>query len=155
MRDRCLISILVSCALMLGAQPLAQAAEDPSAQCLRCHKRNGTMEGVHASIGSKGLACTSCHGDKGQHPKNKTPVITFGPDSVTDVLVQNQRCARCHKPGKLRAGDWTHDVHQKVLSCAACHQLHPGQDPIRGIGETQRTQLCVDCHGARKAKESL
>ncbi|TKB51127.1 nitrite reductase [Ferrimonas sediminicola] len=155
MRDRYLISILVSCALIAGVQPLAQAATDSSTQCLRCHKRNGSMEGVHASVGTQGLACTSCHGDKGQHPKGKAPVITYGQDSVTEVTVQNQRCARCHQPGKLRAADWTHDVHLNQLSCAACHRLHPDRDPIRGITETRRTQLCVDCHGARKDKESL
>ncbi|SDI37071.1 cytochrome c-type protein NrfB [Ferrimonas sediminum] len=150
MRDRHLLSILVSCALLAMAASPLQAANDASAKCLRCHKKNGSMEGVHSTIGEQGLACTSCHGDQGSHPRKKAPVIEFGTDSQTEVALQNQRCARCHKPVKLRNADWTHDVHQDKVGCADCHQLHPHTDPISQLDEIGRTQLCVDCHGSQQ-----
>lgn len=130
---------------VLGLSGQAFASDDA---CMRCHKRNGTMEGRHSQIGSDGLSCVRCHGDQDGHPRNKQALVYFGQDSKTPVADQNAGCVRCHSASKLRQAEWTHDVHLTRLSCAACHQLHPADDPMQGLSERSRTQTCVDCHSS-------
>ncbi len=130
---------------VLGLSGPAFASDDA---CMRCHKRNGTMEGRHSQIGSEGLSCTRCHGEQDGHPRNKAALTYFGKDSKTPAAEQNARCVRCHGAAKLRAAEWTHDVHVARLSCAACHQLHPATDPMQDLTERSRTQTCVACHSS-------
>ncbi|WP_246814517.1 cytochrome c3 family protein [Ferrimonas balearica] len=128
---------------VVGLSGPAFASDDA---CMRCHKRNGTMEGLHGQIGSDGLSCVRCHGEQDGHPRNKEALVYFGEETKTPVAEQNANCVRCHSATKLRDADWTHDVHQAKLACAACHQLHPATDPMQGLSERARTQTCVECH---------
>ncbi|SHH94751.1 cytochrome c3 family protein [Ferrimonas marina] len=146
-------TLLKSAALALVFASVGTPALASDDACMRCHKRNGAMEGAHGNIGANGLSCVRCHGDQDGHPRNKEAMIYFGEGKKTDVVDQNQTCVRCHRPDKLRDADWTHDVHLNTLSCAACHQLHPSEDPMANLEKRERTALCVDCHGAMTEQE--
>ncbi|QIZ78893.1 nitrite reductase [Ferrimonas lipolytica] len=122
----------------------AQASADK--KCMMCHKKNGTMLGIHSTINNISIGCVSCHGEKGKHPRDKTALRYFGLDSHTPASEQNLACMSCHQLEQLRQSEWTHDVHLSKLSCAACHQLHPERDPIDGISAHDRSQACADCH---------
>ncbi|MBY6188206.1 nitrite reductase [Marinobacter hydrocarbonoclasticus] len=136
-------TVFISLIAVLGLSAPVWASDDA---CMRCHKRNGTMEGLHSQIGSKGLSCVRCHGEQDGHPRNKEALVYFGDDTKSTVADQNANCLRCHSATKLRDAEWTHDVHQTRVSCAACHQLHPATDPMQGLNEKARTQTCVECH---------
>ncbi|MBY5993584.1 cytochrome c3 family protein [Ferrimonas balearica] len=136
-------SLLLPVMALLALSGPAIASDE---SCLRCHKRNGTMEGVHGQIGANGLSCVRCHGEQDGHPRNKAALVYFGQDSKTPLAEQNAQCTTCHRDAKLREADWTHDVHRPVLPCASCHQLHPETDPMSTLDDAGRTQACVDCH---------
>lgn len=113
--------------------------------CLKCHKRNGQMLGLH---GNSGLAiqCQDCHGEKGSHPKKGSIINQFGIDSPQSAQQQATMCLTCHDNETLAAADWTHNVHAVRVSCAQCHQLHPESDPMLSLNRQQHSQLCVTCH---------
>lgn len=133
----------VFCAVCLASFCFASFADEGT--CLRCHKRNGNMEGVHGHLVSD-VGCVRCHGDMDAHPRDKESGIRFGLTARTPVAEQNAICLECHGVARLRKADWTHDVHASRLACAACHALHPKADPMLGLKPVSRTQLCVDCH---------
>ncbi|MFQ6372043.1 nitrite reductase [Shewanella sp. YIC-542] len=114
--------------------------------CVKCHKRNGTMHGVHGQD-SKHFKCATCHGEKGNHPRKPNNIRVFAPDAAIAPKDQNKTCLRCHRPEKLAAGEWTHTVHANKVSCAACHKLHPAEDPMTKAVGTEHSQLCRQCHG--------
>ncbi|MCL2906124.1 MULTISPECIES: nitrite reductase [Shewanella] len=113
--------------------------------CLKCHKRNGTMLGVHGQD-KMHFTCSTCHGEQGVHPRKPNDIRVFNPDPENAPQEQNKTCLRCHRPEKLAAGEWTHNVHANKVSCAACHQLHPATDPMTQMTGTQHSQLCRQCH---------
>ncbi len=122
-------------------------------RCIRCHKVERKLKNIAAvkMLGAHASEkfydnCSACHGDKGKHPKEDFTIISFAADTHTPLALQNSQCMICHTPLQLRKTEWTHDVHYKQISCAACHQLHDAQDPIINISRRSRIKLCVDCH---------
>ena len=116
-----------------------------NSQCLKCHKRNGTMFGLHANQGLA-IACEDCHGDKAKHPRKGSAIIAYGSESDTKVERQVKQCLACHDHEVLAMAHWTHNVHATRLSCAACHQLHPETDPALVLIGPAMSQSCSKCH---------
>ncbi|HEY5716104.1 MAG TPA: cytochrome C, partial [Psychromonas sp.] len=122
-------------------------------RCIRCHKAERKLKKIAAvkmqgAHGSEKFYdnCTACHGNKGRHPKEDFSIISFSKNTHTPLIQQNSQCIACHTPVQLRKAEWTHDVHYKKISCAACHHLHDARDPIVNIERKSRIKLCVDCH---------
>lgn len=133
-------------AMALGLAAPSFAADDAESKCLKCHKRNGTMAGVHATVGKNGVSCIRCHGEQGKHPRDKQALTRFGAESPTPLDLQQKPCRRCHSSSKLQKADWTHDVHRTQVACAACHQLHPQQDSMQALSPAARSVMCANCH---------
>ncbi|MDD8061218.1 MULTISPECIES: multiheme c-type cytochrome [Shewanella] len=117
--------------------------------CMKCHKRNGKMQGHHA-LDELNLSCSSCHGEKGNHPKKPNDLMVFSADSDFAVATQNQVCLTCHIPKKLADTEWTHNVHAQKVACSACHQLHPQTDRIMTLTTKQRSDECQRCHSVQR-----
>lgn len=131
---------------LVGLTPNALAAdEQASRSCIKCHKRNGQLEGIHASP-SLAILCQDCHGPKGSHPKKGSTIMTFGPDSPFSAQQRGAVCLTCHDHQALGEVEWTHNVHANRLGCDQCHKLHPETDPMLSLDTQQHSQLCVACH---------
>ncbi|MDX1279609.1 cytochrome c3 family protein [Shewanella colwelliana] len=124
---------------------LAAQTVNDTRTCLKCHKRNGQLHGVHAST-ALAIECQDCHGDKGSHPKKGSSINRFGANSPMSVTQQVTVCLSCHDPQTLANTEWTHNVHATRVSCTLCHQLHPEYDPMLSLDSKQHSQLCVTCH---------
>ncbi|HCD14870.1 MULTISPECIES: cytochrome c3 family protein [Shewanella] len=133
---------------LLGVSGIAYAEtalkinSDP---CVKCHKRNGLMQGHHGQD-QLNMSCSTCHGEKGKHPRKPNDLRVFTPQEGIAPATQNATCLKCHQPQKLAEKEWTHNVHADKLSCAACHKLHPLDDPMKQATGTQHSKLCRDCH---------
>ncbi|PSW05610.1 cytochrome c3 family protein [Photobacterium lipolyticum] len=129
-------------------------------RCIRCHKKQRLLKDIEPikSVGAHTSRkfynnCTACHGNKGAHPRDNASIISFSEHSNISALSQNEQCLTCHLPKDLRQTEWTHDVHYKQINCASCHSLHTDVDPVIGIEEKSRIQLCIDCHTEDQALE--
>jgi cytochrome c-type protein NrfB len=121
------------------------AADSASNTCMKCHKRNGQMLGLHANP-NLAIQCQDCHGEKGNHPKKGSKINIFGVESQMPIDEQVAVCLTCHNHQALAEAEWTHNVHAKKVACAQCHQLHPESDPMLSLDKKQHSQLCVTCH---------
>ncbi|CAM4059587.1 cytochrome c3 family protein [Shewanella aquimarina] len=131
---------------LVGLAPNALAADElASRSCIKCHKRNGQLEGIHASPGLA-ILCQDCHGPKGSHPKKGSTIMTFGPDSPFSAQQRGAVCLTCHDHQALGEVEWTHNVHANRLGCDQCHRLHPEADPMLSLDTQQHSQLCIGCH---------
>ncbi|QYJ85659.1 cytochrome c3 family protein [Shewanella mesophila] len=142
-----LLYVAMTTCLWYGIPTPSIAADNAtrSNTCMKCHKRNGQLLGIHANPGLA-IQCQDCHGEKGNHPKKGSPINTFGADSQMPVDVQVAICLTCHDHQALAEVEWTHNVHATKLACAQCHQLHPESDPMLTLDSKQHSQLCVTCH---------
>ncbi|MGF1691739.1 cytochrome c nitrite reductase pentaheme subunit [Photobacterium kagoshimensis] len=138
--------------------------------CTQCHKdTKDALLGAHAdaihSQTGREVGCVDCHSNVGEnHRDGATQVTKFAPSQsvagtqkiAADPLwikKQNETCTNCHEPDDLREVNWTHDVHALDLSCASCHNIHPTVDPMKGITQSSKIKMCVDCHADQtKAK---
>lgn len=140
---------------------------DRNYACTQCHKdEQDTLKGTHGDAihtsANRNVSCVDCHGTISDEHRNGAPtVIKFAPSqSVAGttkpaadprwIAQQNETCVNCHDPHDLREVNWTHDVHALDLSCASCHNVHPEQDPMKGISKSSKIKLCVDCHSDQK-----
>lgn len=158
-------------------EPQLEHQRNPNQYCAKCHKleANGSQSGGDLHFGKfhgrhltvlnpnngKPITCVSCHGHISEnHRRGAKDVMRFQTDIFTNktpmfsVEEQNQVCFACHNPDKLREKFWVHDVHAMKLPCAACHQLHPTQDPMQGISKKNQVRLCVDCHGKQQERQT-
>ncbi|MCG9695666.1 cytochrome c3 family protein [Shewanella sp. Isolate11] len=137
----------LTCALfMLPAQAENTDSSKESSQiCIKCHKRNGQLLGIHSSEGLA-ILCQDCHGEKATHPKKGSNINRFANDSSLTNAQQTEICLHCHSSQQLGEQEWTHNVHSNKVSCAQCHRLHTETDPMLSLSNTQRSQLCVSCH---------
>ncbi|BDM65962.1 hypothetical protein NFHSH190041_34140 [Shewanella sp. NFH-SH190041] len=124
----------------ITGKPLAQAIHN--SPCMKCHKRNGSMQGIH---GQSDIRCIDCHGEKQGHPRKASNLVKFN-DPASTLQAQITPCLNCHDPRSLGESEWTHDVHILGVSCSSCHQLHLAQDPMRTLTPTDRVALCSECH---------
>ncbi|WP_110458289.1 cytochrome c3 family protein [Shewanella algidipiscicola] len=142
-------AVSISALLLLNIMPVKaevnrlQINQD---KCVKCHKRNGLMAGVHGND-ALALTCQSCHGEKGKHPRQPSLIIGFSADSSTKVTAQVDSCSQCHEHDVLYQADWTHAVHSNKVGCANCHQLHSDSDPMMTLATEERSALCGKCHG--------
>lgn len=142
---------------------LSQSALDKpfDRACLRCHEES-PMLGQHSKETNpnnlKEITCTNCHGRISKdHRDGAKDVMRFTPDKINvdtpshgmfSIVDQNTTCMSCHEPEKLREAFWQHDVHMLKMTCTNCHQVHPVQDPMKGLNANNKAKvkLCVDCH---------
>ncbi|MCL1150484.1 multiheme c-type cytochrome [Shewanella ulleungensis] len=117
--------------------------------CMKCHKRNGKMQGHHAQDGLN-LSCSSCHGEKGNHPKKPNNLMVFSADNEIPLIAQNAVCLTCHRATNLGKSEWTHNVHAQKVNCSSCHQLHPQTDPMMTLTAKQRSIECQRCHSVQR-----
>ncbi|MBV7316667.1 multiheme c-type cytochrome [Shewanella sp. NIFS-20-20] len=139
-----IMAMMLVSASMPWAQAQAAASQIHDNACYKCHKKNGTMLGVHAND-ALAITCNDCHGEKGGHPRKPSSMVIFNSTQSTPQA-QTDRCLACHDPEVLARHDWTHNAHSNKVDCADCHQLHPDQDPMVKIPATTRTELCRRCH---------
>lgn len=71
-----------------SAEPAKQINSDA---CMKCHKRNGQMLGHHGQDAMK-MTCSSCHGEKGDHPKKPNDLVVFGLNEASEAAVQLKVC---------------------------------------------------------------
>lgn len=148
------VPVLISTLFLAIASTIsikAVAAEfniNENKQCIKCHKRNGMMEGIHAND-ALDISCQDCHGEKQGHPRKASELIGFTDKSSADTKTQTQACLQCHDHEVLAERDWSHDAHSNKVNCASCHLLHPHSDPVITLLEAERSQLCSRCHGAK------
>lgn len=128
-----------------GIPVAAEVRSIDSSQCLKCHKRNGNMLGLHANQGLA-ITCEDCHGQKGKHPRKDSKIIRFGVKSDTQTKRQVEQCLACHDHEELAQAYWTHNVHATRVSCAQCHQLHSETDPALTLIGPAMSQSCAKCH---------
>lgn len=136
---------------------------NPDYACTQCHKDDkNTLAGAHGSAinphTNRTMTCIDCHTDVTEtHRDGAKDVVKFdhsqsvkGVDvpaaSVAWITQQNAQCEGCHEPAQLREANWTHDVHARDLTCSSCHDVHPQQDPMKGISRKDKIATCVDCH---------
>jgi cytochrome c-type protein NrfB len=117
--------------------------------CMKCHKRNGAMQGYHAHDSLK-MSCSSCHGEKGRHPRKPNDLMVFSSDNNISVDAKNAVCLKCHTPKKLAKAEWTHNVHAIKTSCTSCHKVHPKLDPMLGLSAKERSHVCRNCHTVQR-----
>ncbi|WP_076409888.1 DmsE family decaheme c-type cytochrome [Shewanella sp. UCD-KL12] len=126
--------------------------------CLMCHRRSAEVmalfDGVHGNPDIKGspmadLQCEACHGPQGSHNRGgKEPMITFGDQSPVPAQKQNSVCMSCHNDDKRMA--WSGNHHDTAdVSCASCHLVHTGKDPISE--RKTEVEVCTSCHTQQKA----
>ncbi|MCD8558286.1 MAG: nitrite reductase [Shewanella xiamenensis] len=130
----------------MSAEPANQINSDA---CMKCHKRNGQMLGHHGQDAMK-MTCSSCHGEKGDHPKKPNDLVVFGLNEASEAAVQLKVCQKCHMPAKLSSQEWTHNVHAQKVACAACHKLHSPTDPMAEMTPKVRSELCSSCHTGKQ-----
>lgn len=158
-------------------EPMLEHQRNPNEYCAKCHKFSGSPDqkggqwhlgkffGKHLTAtnpnNGKPITCVSCHGNISQdHRRGVKDVMRFQSNIFTKekpmftVEQQNQVCFACHQPEKLREKFWVHDVHSMKLPCAACHVLHPKDDPMQGINKKEQVKLCVDCHGKQQREHT-
>lgn len=126
--------------------------------CLMCHRKSPKVmelfDGVHGNANVKGspmadLQCEACHGPLGSHNRGgKEPMITFGSNSPVPADKQNSVCMSCHNDDERMA--WSGNHHDNAdVSCANCHQVHTGHDPI--ADRATEVAVCTSCHTQQKA----
>lgn len=126
--------------------------------CLMCHRKSPKVmelfDGVHGNADVKGspmadLQCEACHGPLGSHNRGgKEPMITFGSNSPVPAEKQNSVCMSCHNDDERMA--WSGNHHDNAdVSCANCHQVHTGHDPI--ADRATEVAVCTNCHTQQKA----
>lgn len=126
--------------------------------CLMCHRKSAKVmelfDGVHGNADVKGspmadLQCEACHGPLGSHNRGgKEPMITFGSNSPVPAEKQNSVCMSCHNDDERMA--WSGNHHDNAdVSCANCHQVHTGHDPI--ADRATEVAVCTSCHTQQKA----
>ncbi|MGL4936926.1 nitrite reductase [Shewanella sp.] len=141
-------SFRLGCAALLlsfaasSAEPVNQINHDA---CMKCHKRNGQMLGHHGQD-AMNMSCSSCHGEKGSHPRKPNDLVLFGMQAATEPALQLAACMSCHTAEQLSEADWTHNVHAEKVVCAGCHKLHSAVEPMADMTPQVRSQLCRNCH---------
>ncbi len=142
------------CLLVLSGVSISQVEANElqinqNKQCIGCHKRNGNMHGVHGKD-ELSLSCQSCHGEKGKHPRGDSTLVWFSSSEKAKEKSSTQdqvnACLQCHDHEALYEAEWTHAVHSNKVNCASCHALHGEKDPMVGVSEKARSELCVSCH---------
>ncbi len=160
-------------ALAGAAQTDEGAAPELSRQgadsCLRCHDESSafpvmaifaTPHGQRGDTRSPmaGLQCEACHGPGGEHAarrppgEERPPMPHFGRHASAPLAEQNQACLGCHQD-RTRL-HWSGSEHEAGdLSCASCHRIHAGSDPVLERGG--QNAVCVDCHRREQAESLL
>ena len=137
--------------------------------CLACHGEYsdddllGMFRTSHASPSDPRSPmaqhqCESCHGPGGEHGvlrlrrgEERPPMIDFGQDAWTPVETQNAMCQDCHRQHTRLQWEGSSHAFNEV-SCASCHQVHTGHDPVQE--ERNQAQVCYECHQEQRAQFS-
>ncbi len=125
----------------------AAMSEIHKSPCMKCHKRNGTMQGIHGNSDLT-VSCVDCHGEKQGHPRKASDLVVF--NAATPAETQVKPCIECHDPQALGTLEWTHNVHSNKVSCSQCHQLHPADDPVMSVTQADRAAMCQQCHQSKQ-----
>lgn len=59
------LTCLLGVSGVVYAETALKINSDP---CVKCHKRNGLMQGHHGQD-QLNMSCSTCHGEKGNHPR--------------------------------------------------------------------------------------
>jgi|GEM_PF-741764 cytochrome c-type protein NrfB len=163
------IALAVLALSWVSSQAAAAGQTIDPENCIGCHEETPVL-GVHSGTlfgaTNRVATCADCHGwvtDLGQHETDGADMVRFDSAAavleprtltplslgVSTIATQNQTCLQCHSGKTLGALHWTHDAHGFELACSTCHQLHPKNDPVRGLSNASTIKLCVDCHSAQ------
>lgn len=108
-------------------------------QCETCH--GVAVSGVHARLGGKGPACSSCHGSH-----------AIGPPPEVESAI----CKKCHAPVVEEYGKSVHGMallkgNGEVALCLNCHgsahELKRVSDPGSPVYPLNLPRTCGTCHG--------
>lgn len=143
-----------------AAAPETGYSEKGADTCLKCHEaefetkegaiflsRHAQPENPRSPFGKGQLQCEACHGPGNLHATNKKDrrdhIIAFNAPASRTAGEQNQQCLACHQ-GKARIA-WQGSAHEaNEVSCASCHQVHAGRDPV--FSATTQAEVCGNCH---------
>ena len=170
---RLVAALMLLVALPLAAQEAAPAADAPLAgeaarTCTRCHDESeatpvlSILKSKHAVMGDPRTpfadkSCRGCHGDSDAHmqapadgARRTAPDRVFGAHGRSSPAKdQNATSIGCHENG-LRM-HWAGSTHQaQGVSCAGCHRVHAGTDPVLATGT--EPQVCFTCHKDKRAE---
>lgn len=166
----CLATVLAAAAI-LAATPAGASQTGSSADavrsCTRCHDAAdkhpvlSILKSKHAVMADPATpfadqACVNCHGASEKHMEapgdaatRAEPDIVFGKDGATPVAERNEVCLGCHD-GEDRM-HWKGSAHQFAdLSCASCHTIHAGSDPV--LATALQPEVCFGCHRNKRAE---
>ena len=148
--------------------------------CVQCHEEVGTALNKHwhgramAGLEKKGQGhlCEGCHGPGSQHV-NDPSALTAAP--LRKFARAGNGCLTCHNTS-VSSIKWRMSEHAHAgTSCIICHgQAHPAPPPAQGApsvtalarrgqqidphGEITRqpaTELCLSCHGEKRAELAM
>ena len=75
------VGVLSFALMSQGANSADSTEQINNDSCMKCHKRNGAMQGHHAQEQLK-MSCSSCHGEQGNHPKKPNDLMVFSAESI-------------------------------------------------------------------------
>lgn len=111
-------------------------AEDACKSCHSDMKRGITMN-QHAS---KGIACTTCHGEAKQHREDSSVRDFIDYKNKKQGDANNKACLSCHGKNQ-KMMNWEGSAHQTGdVACASCHTVH-AETPVKVDAER-----CYSCH---------
>ncbi len=166
--------LLVTLLAFLPPAALTQATDEMQGEysrngadsCLACHQDDAAVLALFRSkhavpadprgpFGHGQLQCEACHGPGGAHAgrvrrgQERPPVIRFGPDSATEISVQNGTCLECHRSNIGFA--WHSGPHgNDEVACADCHSSHSADDPV--LATATQPEVCANCHQLQKSE---
>ena len=147
-----ILAVFSALALISGG---AFAAEK---KCSECHDDDDSVLAIgktkHGTTAdSRTPACVACHGPSTAHMANSSknkPDRLFSKKSTTPVSERNEACMSCHDRDANRS-HWSGSAHESHdVSCASCHNIHKGADPVRD--KRTQAEVCFSCHKAQRAE---
>lgn len=96
-------------------------------------------------------SCEACHGPGARHADSGASSDIVNPRTAPAAQV-NQICLRCHLDESTHVGR-IHSGHARnMVSCAACHTMHEGQEALVKRKLAATNALCQQCHGAERVE---
>lgn len=160
-----LLLLLSLCFTPSLAQEAGRTEPEGMRTCTRCHDAAdeypvlSILKSAHAVMSDARTpfadqACVSCHGPSEAHLRAPGDGMRALPDVLfksghEQTAAGNQVCLQCHEGGMRM--HWQGSAHEfQDISCAACHTVHTGNDPV--LARDTQPAVCFDCHQTQRAQ---
>jgi DmsE family decaheme c-type cytochrome len=160
MRIKKLLAIVGLCLAGLAGNAWAEAKDDGSKRCLKCHDEEaGWMsKSPHANTDDARVpTCMDCHGESAGHVKASSKVSPdrrFKGAKGLPSAEASAVCLSCHEKDPKRAL-WAGSTHPNSdVACNNCHVVHnKGQDKV--LNKITQPDVCFTCHKDQRTKANL